>query len=481
MPTEIQLTLSAARTEFLVGENIDVKIGLKNVSRAPVNAPDTNAPSAFEFYLRSTTDGKLVQSLSLSAAAAERSSDPVPTPPSPTVRLEPGAALAYEDNVADYAVAPLAPGDYRLSVAWSAPAGLIESNPVALAIRPPKIGSMAAVFSAGGLNHVASHSQAKGTAVLQREGMQRNPGDGIWQRRVEVEPPNAVSNVAAAIELNAPEGVWWFAWQQGEAVGAGVAQNKTLFASVGPESFGLKSTRLLPVGWQTSGETAAFAALGLDSQNRIALAVGEFQAGGKVAVKTIPLALTSLPDHWAVQHRLKDGKVCLDVVVAVREGTAVRLSRQSVMPSGETAEPAVELVSRPEVLSALALSPVAGSEPGAVDALFGPTGADGHMTYLRLPLGGGAPIAEWSFLPPDDANKARPSVWAIPSAPVPDPVVFAKLGRHLLTRRMAADAKWIVLEPQAPAAEHLRLEATEGQVWAIWSDQATGAHYILVP
>jgi hypothetical protein len=129
---------------------------------------------------------------------------------------------------------------------------------------------------------------------------------------------------------------------------------------------------------------------------------------------------------------------------------------------------------RAEPVAAFAFNPLAGTAASVVDVLLGATGTNGQMTFLRLPLGGGAPLNEWKFKA--DQNGQRPTAWALAPTPQPSPVVLAKLGDKLLVCRAASGA-WQTLAEKAAQAAPLRLEVVGGQVWAVWAEPSTGLNF----
>jgi hypothetical protein len=482
---QLQLSVSPRHAQVIAGETIPVVVEIVNAGPAPEQAPSPRAPSAFEFNLRSAADGTLRCTLSAGAALAARSSDPRPTRRTPMLGLAAGASQRYEDDIARYAVSPLAPGQYQLSVVLRAEGGPIESPGTPLAVVPPRVLAMATVAgsSAGQMGQVIAHAEAGGrTALLQRESRADAPDDGVWYRRGEVAPPAKVGGVGVAIEFERSRGVRWFAWLQGDAAGAGVAEYATLYKRVDAVPLGLREPALQQVGWQPTQESATFAALGLDPGGRVALAAATFAASGSVSVKRAPLAATALPVHWAVRRRSWQEPPQFDMIWAASEAGGTRIRRQVVSPEAGTTEPPSLLVERNEPLAALAVAPVAGSSPGMVDALFGPVGEQAKMLYLRLPLDPGAKAAEWAFDGPASPDRARPTDWAITAPPLENPAVLVKLDGKLLVRRLAGGAGWSTLADHASSVTSLRLVVLgRGSVWAIWADPVAGIRYCTVP
>lgn len=471
----MQLTIKPRRTEVIVGESLTVEVRLVNQLAAVADVPSPDSPSVFEYILRTAKDGEPRYSLTRRFALAARSDDTMPTEPIETVKLNPGAALTYEEDIAGYAVTPIPVGQYLLSVAYQAAGGRVESAGVPLSVVAPRVRALATISGPSGrLGLAMLHDAGGAVRVYQREGRGEAPADGVWYERAD---SPAAAGAAVAAELGDHRGVRWFGWLRGEEVVAGVAQNQTLFLLTNPLPLGLRTPALQSVGWQPTREAAIFAALGADAQGRVTLALATLEDTGRGSVKAVPLGFNGLPARWAVRPSAPD-LTRYDVVTAQQDGAAVRLQRQAVSASSGKVEAAVALTEQRAPLAALALPPLPDGG-GTVDVLFGPAGDNGQMTYLRLPLGGGPPVAEWKFVAPADDNRQRPAVWALAPTPVANPAVLAKLGDRLVVRR-AAGGGWKTFAEGAGRAEHLRLEVIAEKVWAVWADPVTGITYKLV-
>jgi hypothetical protein len=475
----LKLSVAPESPEVLVGASLFVRVTLANGGQTAAEVPDTLSPSEFEFTLK-PVDGGVARKLSARLARFTRNPDPRPATPRRVKSLAPGAQIEYVENLTNYAVPPLQPGRYRLTVTMAG-GGRLQSAPVPLAIVAPRVSSLA-VVTADNTETFAltfAHAAAGGAVdFYQQENRANRPDDGVAYRRFGSAPPLAVGGVAVAVDLAQSRRGRWFGWVQGEAVGGGVGQDQATFARHEPVPLGLKSATLQSVGWQPAIETGRFAVVGTDAQKRVAFALATFQVRGGGAVKAVPLAAEGLPVKWAARYRPGDAER-YDVVTATVGGQKTRVTRQTVAPEKGTAEPPVVLVERDAPPAALALAPVAADSPGVVDVLFGPAGENGQMTLLRLPLEGGAPQGEWKFVAPMEENKQRPTEWAIPATPLDNPLVLAKLGNKLLMRR-AAGGGWRTLAEGAAEAAHLRLEVVGDQTWAVWADAASGLNYKLI-
>jgi hypothetical protein len=476
----LEMTITLKRTEVLVGESLPLQVILKNPGTAVIEVPNPEGPTEFEFILRDAADGRVVRVLSFRASMDARSPDPLPPLSAVKHPLNPGESLIYERDMSQYAIDPIPVGQYRLSAAYDFGSTRIESQDTPLSIIPERLCALATVLgpSEGRLAVVFGHSEPNGSvAIYQLESDLHHPGYGTAYRRIDLVPPLPVVGVASAIEFDWNPGRW-FAWIQGDAIGAALGRGRKLRARAASIPLGLEMPILQPVGWQPTVDSAYFVALGLDPQKRLTLAAVKFYRTDNSDVKTVQLTGLKMPLHWAARYQGKNGTVQFDIVTGEDVNGKIRIQRQSVLLDKVAAEPPILLVERSEPLAALALYPVADASPGIVDVLLGPVGEKGQMTFLRLPIDGGAPVAEWTFVVPEDPEKKQPSAWAIAPQPVSNPIVLTKIGDRLMVRRADSESEWSILAENASQAEYLRLEAIGNQVaWAIWFDPAMGIQY----
>ena len=480
----LQIAIISNHCEIVVGESLDVKVVLKNAGSAAIEVPSPSEPIQFEFLLRSVPQQMVVYELSRLQALAARSDEPIPASATRTISLAAGNSASYEDNLSRFTVEPLQPGNYLLSAAYRTSSGQIESPGVSLVISAPKLCALALAASLSGLHQAMIHQASPGRAVLlQRLGSAQNPEDGMWYHRGDMSSAMRPGSVAVATECEPSRAVMWYAWTEGESLGAGVAQNQTVFARVVSPPLGLRTPVLQSVGWQDAGESASFVALGTDSHGQVALATVSFLAKGPTStVRIVPLNTVRLPIRWGVQRRDQGGQAQFDVVFAEEIAGAVRVLRQTLIPDAAEATPQFLLVSHSGPLSALTLDPIATVAGGVVDLLFGPTGEKAEMTFLRVPLTGGAPVVSWTFSAYDHPSSKRlPSAWTMASGHTPDPTVLVKLGDKLMFRQRSGNpVSWSDLAEHASLAEYLRLETVGHQLWAIWADPSAGIQFKIV-
>jgi hypothetical protein len=480
------LTVTLTRPEVVAGEGVGVQVVLENQGPGPAEVPDPDETSQFEFVLKPPGPGDPPLVLSAYHADLTRYGDPLPDMPVEMVEVAPGGQVVYEQDLANFAVEPIRPGRYMLSVVLGEGPEHVRSAPVPLNVVPPQVRALATCVNLydQSLLLAFAHEEAGGSDIIfQWKSEPESPEDGVAYRRLTFKVPPAIEGVAHSISLAEEPIPRWFAWLQQGLLGAGLAEAQTLLGKVDPISPGLNSVHLYPQGWQASPGVAEFAAIGTGPQEEVSLALAIFDAevGWTGRIHTVPLEATRIPRYWAVRFRKDENPRRLDVVTAQEGQEKVRLLRQTVSPEARSADPPVVLIERKEPLVNLGLYPVAGAEPGVVDALFGPAGDPPQMLFLRLPLDGGTPIAEFPLSIPLDAKKQPPSNWALTPTPMSEPVVIAKFGRRLLAWRPSADARWFDLAMGASQADHLHLEVIGDTVWAIWADVAKGIQYKVVP
>ena len=479
--TSLQLVVTPTAPDVLVGESLDVKVALKNVTGAVVQVHGPDEPSQFEFVLRPRDHRQSV--LVLSAAEALLEPVPLPTELSP---LKPGAQLTYKEDLADYAPKGIPAGQYALSVAYSLNGERVESAAVPLSVLVPQVARLATLSgpSESRLATVFAHgTPGKEMTIFQRESFPETPNDAVSFRRRTTAAPGC-AGVAAAVELDRNQGVRWVAWLEGQALGGAVSEQHTLYVLVEPVPTTLTSPVLQTVGWQPTVNEAAFALLGTNAEAKPTLALLTFSAKTKQGtVHTVPLPISEPPAFWRARRREKAvAPMQYDLVTALPAGGGVRVQANAVCPDTGAAAPPTLLAARQEPLVALAMYPVATDQPGVVDALFGPGGNPSRMTFLRLPLAGGKPILEQSFPVQAGPGIPSPTGWALSPEPQAMPTVLAKVGEEIVAWALAdGKVRRMVLADESARATHLRLEMVGEELWAIWADPASGLRHRKVP
>lgn len=482
----LKLTLTLQPNEAIDGQSIEAFIQLDNPNGRPLQVPDPEGPCQYEFVLKRLDRDQPALVLSAEAAALARSSDPRPEIPAQFVDLPPKGQLKDRRSLSRFAVDPIPPGRYSVTVAWGQAAERAESAPTPLTVTPAHPLALATgVYEVDkSLLLVLAHQAADKSIVLfQRESGMGRPAEGLAYRRRTIQAPATVEGVAHAVSSPEEPGPWWFAWLQQGALGAELTEANTSKGSIQPIPLGLKSPRLFPQGWQSDWKTALFAALGIDAQSRPALAIVRMDATNWTGnARVLPLPASTLPRHAALGFQETGEQPRLALVWAEEANRATRIRAMMISPGEASAGEPHDLVTREEPCAALALNPLLVDAPGIVDVLFGPAGKPRQLTLARLPLDGSPPVTQWQI--PDDPDPGHPEVtttaWTLPSTPIPDPVILAEAGGRLLFRRASSGDRWSVLSETASKADHRRLEVLGGQVWAIWADPDHGLQYRLL-
>jgi hypothetical protein len=482
---QLELAISTARAEALPDESMMIQVTLANKDSALIEVPDPESVCVFEFIVRSKTDSANVHFLDAASAFEAHTGDEKP-PRDPAMKaLEPGTHASYDYDLAQFYLEPLRPDAYDVSVRYRKDADVWESPPASLAIVPPKIEALAAIYgpTEQNLGHIFANREEDGsTTICQRESFYNKPYCGILYRRIHLNSNETVASVADAIEMYYNRGIRWFAWLEDGALRAAVAQERTLFGQVDPISLELQSPIMYQRGWQLEDELAMFAILGQSKEGRVACIPASLPVAEGESLKYVPLSISTMPVQWGAQlHGAEDNQQFV-IVTAQDNGGTIRLGAQTVDRKAETATPPVTLAERAEPLAALALEPVAGDESNVVDVLFGPVGEERRMTFLRLPLDGGEPVNEWTLHAPlDEEGQAQLSQWAITPQSVPVPMVMMKFGNRLMARAVADGAEWIMVADDAADAEYIHLEVLgDGRVWAVWADPRIGLRYLAI-
>ena len=480
----LTLSIIPEAAEVLAGASMPVRVVLTNAGSAPAEVPSTVASYAFQFPVRSEASPSKARVLSVQNALIAARPDPRPMPKM-TTSLAPGAKLEYELDLGALAIPPLEPGRYRLFVAYPEGGQSIESPGVPLTIVGPRIGALASAMAADGttLSLVYTHAATSGEAIVyQQENLvdsAGSPDKGTAYARGRAAPPQAVAAVATAVEPRSARGPRWHSWLQGEALGAAATRDKAQYIAVPPMPVGLRGPVLQTVGWQPTGDSAVFALLGMDSQNRVALAIVTFSIEGKGAVQTVPLGIAGMPSRWAVSYAPADSGR-FEVVTAASSAGGTRFQQHSVSTASRTVTQSRVLAERREPIAAIALEPVAADPAPSLDILLGPHGSPPQMTYLRLALAEGPPLAEFSFnVPPETARTA--AGWVLGRSAGGEAVLVARMGDQVIGRWLTPTGRGFVLDAKAAGAAHLRLHAVAQAVWAIWSEPGLGLRYGKLP
>jgi hypothetical protein len=475
----LELSITPDYNEVLVGAPLPVRITVKNSNTVPADVPSPAATYEFNFTL-TPVDGKgKMRMLNLRSALYARRPEPQPLPKM-TQPLPAGESIDYRLDLSSYATPPIEAGKYMLTVDATLGGARIKSQGAPLAVVPPNVKFSA--FESGdsqkGLSSIFGHQTSTGDLLILHQEMTTaingEPIYGTSYSRVSVPKDGGVSGVAVAAEFDQSVGTdtRWFAWLQGSGIGAGAAQEKALFIRVNPVPTELHSVELQSVGWQADDNSASFVVIGRNDQNHLTLGEAHFQISGQGTVRRVPLPVNTIPLTWAAGFSPENGGRYVVVTPEVNGGS-LSLHAHLVSINQEKVERSTLLLETPAPFVSMSLNPILNGRSGSVDVLLGPEGKDDVMTLLRLSLGGGPPLAKWTFPAPSDEHKAQPSAWAITSKTLTKPVVMAKVGDQLMIHHAADSSGWTTLATGAAKADHLRLEVIAGSiVWAVWTDSS---------
>ncbi len=482
--SNLNISLHIPKPEILLGESLMVEVTLENSGGDAVEVPSPDSDREFEYALR-RIDPDPAPPVIVSAKKARRQKtvETVPDLPRFLAKLNPQQKLVYPEDLSTYLIPAPPVGHYEITAAYDTGMQTLTSSAASVDIVAPRVADLAAVTTAN-WNKLASvfvHQNQDGTwAVFQRESSPDRFQEGVQYRRIDLPQSSTAPMVATAIELDFDPSGRWFAWLEQTGLGAGVAQEATLFARIPPTAVALKNPRLYPIGWQPSGESAVFLVLGTDPRGRVALTAITFEAAGTAAASTVVLAAAKPPTHWAARLAGMDPDPVFDVIWAETGPGRTWLFRQNVTPKTGQVGAVQALCEHSEALAAISLYPLKGSTPDVVDLIYGPSKEATPFNFLRLPLTGGNPVLDIDIPQPQKDSPILPRAWALAAKPLENPVALALLDNKLMLVRMAPQPQWQVLNQETRQAGHLHLEVVgEDNLWAIWADTRLGIQYQL--
>jgi len=120
MPALI-LTIKLHQARFVIGDSIPIEVTLENSGKSPVEVPDPAVGSEFQFIVTSRKDPRTEYYFSWKRAIIERYplETPAPRHDFPGLQLAPGARQVYHEDLAQFIVNPLPPGEYTLVVEYN--------------------------------------------------------------------------------------------------------------------------------------------------------------------------------------------------------------------------------------------------------------------------------------------------------------------------------------------------------------------------
>lgn len=504
----IELNASLLQDVAMVGESINMVVSVTNTSSTPIEVHNPGVENPFIFNLISPDNGRVLDYFSKTKYWSAVNPQIGPRQPS-LMNLEPGNTLEFHVDVGDLVVDPIPPGQYHISASYLLDGESYESPEMKITIIAYQVMAFTG-FTTEGENALVTASMSKdnsGSAyMMNRESRSGHPGLGVTRRWVPLGDGIEKPSVSLAINVaEEPVVGWWFAWLEGGRVGAAWNWEARLITTFEARSVGFESAALIERGLRTDRSRASFLVAGSEGgKAKVKLLTFNFVPSApqqSPETRTFNLG-QSLPERILARYIIQGEAKKVQLVWAdmADETTKIYLHTLDLDGPEDQGQP-VLLLESPETMVAMEMEHQGDSEQGVVDALFGFEGQDkyiAYLTYLRIPLSGGEPEAQWIFglpeiepTPEGRKPSARGEVaevevekWAIASLPRMGAPVLAKIGSRLLViRAEQGDRGWNVVASGVERADHLRMFALYrpdrygGLVWASWADPSTGIQY----
>jgi hypothetical protein len=475
----LALRLSIEPSEVLPGESIQAAIDVTNRGAGATQVHDPKAPSELQFVVKAA-DGSTAAVWSQRRARAAATGDSAPKLPVRLVSLAPGDSLQYRGDLADYATEPLAPGRYQVVAGYEIAGEYAESAPAALTIETPRLSALAAAASpSGGMGAAFQHRAGSGGGVVYHQESQPGPParTSLVRRGALPEPGAAIAVTTPLTNDPGGRGVRFAAWLEGATLRGVVGQGRATFGKLSEALLELREPRLAPTGWQRTNRHGLFLVTGA---GRVALVGLDAFAPAVVATADVDVPAGAL---LAAQYAPEEPGAKLHLVWSTLD--SVRLQRRTLSLRMGAPGPnpwalevsadahAAEIASRDGRLLAIGLAPVGGIGAASVDLVVAPSAGARTLAIARVPLAGGAPLAEWSVpnLTADEAG-AAPDAFAL--APLADPVLVARAGGRLFARRAASGSGWKEVAADVQAEPAPRAVAARDEALAVWVDPRLG-------
>lgn len=470
----LELNVTLRRPEVIAGESIPLAITIRNGggTAALVHSPQSRSP--FVFQLLSAEEGAVAHTWSAAQHELQLTGgDPLPPYTPPMVDLPPGKEVAHENDMASYATEPLLPGRYRVVVHYEHEDRWISSRPVELTVVAPRPEAFAQTADDGAdaLSVVFTHRWANNSlSLFQRDSSPGRPDLGAFLRCLERGPEARIGSVALAVVAGDARGRRWYAWLEGDHVGAAFAAMKQRPSSLDYGPLDMSDARLLPVGRKHDDGRAVFLIAGKE-KGKVRVKEITLTMDMAPAVRTIDPGTSELPERMLACYRAEGADAVVTLIWPEIDKDRACIYRYAVPPGKDTARGERKLLlEHTGALLALEAPPLGRH----ADALFGPTDGQNACAYVRLSLEDGKILAERPV--PLPAQKI--DAWAIAASQAEVFAVLARTG-DLLFRYKAGD--WSILTSGVRAARHLRLHVLRGgRLWATWADPQAGFRYRLV-
>ena len=489
----LELRIQPVDRQILHQESLVLHVSMTNRGEAAMQTPQPDYGCPFAFHLLLPGGDTPVHSFSEVGYQLALSPEPTMPPSVPMAALPPGQTLVYKADLGSLMTELVLPGRYRVKAYYVVGGAAVESPAVELTVVGPRIVAlteMAAAQENNLITVVGQRNQDGSTSLMQRESPGGAPALGPIIRRCTLPAGATLGSLAIAVDLaDAPRG-HWFAWLEGDRIGACYGWGDDLTSIVPAVPVGLASPRLVETGRRLSDGRAVFLVAGLEgAEVRIREFTYRYVPGPPTAGEPNPVTRTVAFDGGPPRQRILarhvphgDG-LGIELVWAAAEAGETRISTRRY-GAGSTKR----LYARREPLVALEMNPEGfDGTPAVIDALFGPAGEEEQrrMTFVRIPLNGIGQAVEWTFREPtrlDPANTVKfPDRWAIAPVTLDDPPVLARVHNDLVCLWPAKQGmQEAVAQGDAGKAEYLRvavlpyLGPDRKRVWAAWVDPDRG-------
>jgi hypothetical protein len=393
--------------------------------------------------------------------------------------LRPSDEIQLAEDLADYALKPLTPGTYQVTVLCAQAGGTYRSEPQTLQVTSPRVEALAQTGDPryGRLALAFTHRAGDGRfTVYERVNESFWPEIGICYPRYTAPAGRRITSVAVAATVVSAEESRLLAWLEEDVLYAAVGWGKTVIMIPSRLTIGLKSSRLVGTGWQLANSDGLFLLLGMENGRAKLGLASFFNKGSQSRMRTFDLA-AALPEFVQACYIPQQGRSKIQVVWGEFLNGVSRIKTREIPVGLGALRPAsiVDVMERPEPLVALAMDPVAGEGVSVVQALFGPGKGDGTLTYVEIPLRAGKPKT-WSL----ESPTPTPDAWAIAGAADGGHAVFVRSGDRLLFNRIGNPAGWQVIAENARATNFLGLQ-NMNELWATWVDPRLGLQWRSLP
>lgn len=490
--TALTLKITKPEVTVLQGTPIHILLSLENRGDISINVHSADSPSTFEYVLHSKNGGSILV-LSEKSALLDRLGDPIPPLPMEYVALEPSQSLPYQDEILRFSQSDISAGEYALSVFYDGPGGRIESDSIALTVKPINVQSINMFANTSPVNYLSSiyTQQDKNTqdiSIYQRDSEPDNPQDGISYFRTQV-PADKLKGVSLAIEMGNVHDTSWFATLVDNSLNVKLAGREKIYLSMDPVKVALSKPQLFPVGWQmnmsdgwaTTVADVYFSLLGFDANKNLVFSVVKVNVNsGQVESFPVPLGVSDQPGRWKVKAIFGEtGPLDFHLLLETVEGNGTHKVDLFIMdPAAGQLKSKMNLPIEAAGIEAVSMHPVSTNGKESVDILLDINQQRKEIKFNRYTFDDGKLqlIYTHSFDNPQDENNNLAKNWVLPSLPLTPPVTVGILNDTILARELTGKEVAIVSTDQSNITL-LSLELIGDRAWVIWFNSETGFVY----